>query len=251
MKPRDWIWPPGYLEFIDITSDLVVINKPAGWLTHRTPLAPKEWGVVEAVEKQLACGSIRGSIRAIHRLDRATSGILLLARTREAAQVWSKRFQAHTLQKTYIAIIRGWPEDHGNIDQPLARETDGALQPSRTHYRTLARVEIHESVHPRHPTTRYSLVEAKPKSGKPHQIRKHFEHLRHPIIGDTIYGEGRHNRYFREKLGFPHLALHAQSLQNESHSWHAPLPESWNRLLTALGIHSPFDLASPSPQKGG
>ena len=245
MKPHEWTEPSGFFEILDHTLDLWVVNKPAGWLTHRTPLAPKEWGILEVFGHQLKNPPF---LSAIHRLDRATSGVLLLAKSSEAAALWSHRFQNQEIQKRYIALVRGWVKQEGVIEQPLAREEKGVPQPARTRYRLLARTELKTSIHPRYPTARYSFVEVWPESGKTHQIRKHFEHLRHPLVGDTIYGEGRHNRYFRETVRFSGLALHAAELKaSNSEIGRAPLPSSWKKLFEHFGL--PFENGFPTFEK--
>ncbi len=245
MKPREWHTPSGFFEILDHSANLCVVHKPAGWLTHRTALAPKEWGILEVVEKQL---SLPHPLSAVHRLDRATSGVLVLAKTPEATRAWSDRFQKQEIQKRYLCLVRGWINESGVIEQPLARNDNSAPQPARTRYRLIAPLEARVVVHPRYATARYSLVEAWPESGKTHQIRKHFEHLRHPLVGDTLYGEGRHNRFFRETIGFQGLALHAVELKaNSGEHWTAPLPGTWRTVFDFFQY--PFGNGFPAPSE--
>jgi len=152
-------------------------------------------------------------IYPVHRLDRATSGVLLFALTSEAASKIQKQFQRREIKKTYIAVVRGWTNDHGQIDSPLKNAID-TLAPLEavTEYETLYKFELPFST-PQHPTSRYSIVKAMPLTGRYHQIRRHFKHLSHPLIGDTVYGDGKHNRIFRELTGSTGLYLKAYSLE--------------------------------------
>ena len=240
--PRMSVLPEGFFSILEASQDLLVVTKPAGWLNGRTPLAPRELGMLEVCEKQLQ----GQKLYPVHRLDRATSGVLLMARNRESASRWSRAFQEHQVRKTYIALIRGWCPDEGEISKPLERSERHEPQPALTRYRTLHRIEIPHGISPRHPTTRYSLVEVHPETGRNHQIRRHFASISHPLIGDTIYGEGRHNRFFRDHYGFQALGLHA--LRLEAHlsvsalhqalheSWTAPIPLSWELFLKPWGL---------------
>jgi tRNA pseudouridine65 synthase len=229
---RPWLSPAGSFEILDSSPELWVVSKPAGWLTHRTRIAPREFGIVEVLSKQLSGSYTDESLRPIHRLDRATSGVLLIARTQDAATLWGARLREKTVKKTYIAVVRGWCDDTGVIERELERSPGQNPAPACTRYQTLGRVEVPHALSSRYPTSRYSIVKVVPETGKNHQIRKHFEGIRHPLIGDTIYGEGRHNRFFRSQYEFGHLALHARTLEWEDHLWQAQIPTSWGRFLT-------------------
>ncbi len=158
----------------------------------------------------------------VHRLDKPTSGVLLFGLTPEAARTAGELFAAGTVEKTYLMVVRGIPEAQGVIDHPLLEEPDPldypcsqpekGAQPAVTEYRRLGTVELPFAVG-RYPTSRYALVEARPRTGRRHQLRRHFKHLLHPIIGDTRYGEGRHNRFFREEIGCRRLLLAAVGLR--------------------------------------
>lgn len=147
----------------------------------------------------------------MHRLDRATSGVLLFALDPDAARRLGAAFTAHAVRKHYLAVVRGWVADAGVIEHPVRDRDEGTRRPAVTHYRRLAQVELPVAVD-RHPTSRYSLVGIRPQTGRRHQIRQHFKHLSHPLIGDTSYGNGRHNRYFRRAYGIQRLLLEARSL---------------------------------------
>ena len=155
----------------------------------------------------------------MHRLDRPTSGVLLFARDPDTARTVGQAMMAGEVNKTYLAVVRGWTQESGTIDHPLKDEPEdrrlrGTEQPVRdalTHYRRLATTEIPVEIE-RYPTSRYSLVELYPKTGRKHQLRRHMKHINHPIIGDANHGRGRHNRYFAERFGQGRLMLAATEL---------------------------------------
>jgi tRNA pseudouridine65 synthase len=157
-----------------------------------------------------------------HRLDKPTAGILLFALDKEALRAAGGLFSIHSVRKTYQALVRGWLEGGGVVDHPLSYPADarparsgGTPQPAVTRYRCLCRYELPVPVPP-HPTARYSLVELSPETGRMHQLRRHMKHLSHPIIGDTRYGDGQHNRLFRGQFTCHRLMLVATGLVFEN-----------------------------------
>lgn len=189
---------------------LIAVHKPPGLLMHRSPISRDEVFLVQTLRDQ-----IHRRVYPVHRLDRATSGVVVFGLTPEAAGMLASAFQNAKVDKQYLALARGWTEEHGVIDHPVAdEEGNNQLQEARTSYRTLARVEIPEHVD-RYPTSRYSLVSASPLTGRRQQIRKHFKHISHHLIGDTTHGNGRHNRFFRERFGIHRLMLLAHRLAFE------------------------------------
>ena len=202
------------LEILHRDDTCVVINKPAGMLVHRTAIDHGE--TVFAVQRLR--DQIGMKVHPVHRLDKPTSGLLLFALNLEALRTLQSQFAKGEIEKTYWAVVRGHLSGDGIIDYPLKREIDrysqGATEVAQravTHYRCLTQSELPIPVG-RYPTTRYSLVELKPETGRTHQLRRHLAHLRHPIIGDTSHGDGVHNRFFREQLDTHRLLLHAQKL---------------------------------------
>jgi tRNA pseudouridine65 synthase len=147
----------------------------------------------------------------VHRLDRATSGVLVLALDPGAARWLGTAFAERRVHKRYLAIVRGWVGERGVIDSPLHEEGAPAPAAAVTAFARLSCFEVPVPVG-RYATGRYSLVEAFPHTGRMHQLRRHFAHLRHPIVGDVRYGDGRHNRMFRERFGVHRLLLHAERL---------------------------------------
>ena len=203
------------LEIVFRDDYYVAVNKPPDLMVHRSPLAPRD----ERFVLQLLRDLLGRHVYPVHRLDRPTSGVLVFGLSAEAAQLLAKEFSERRVTKTYLAVVRGCTEVEGVIDHPLADPTEryspvrqtGEEKEAVTAYRRLATVELPCAVG-RYPTSRYSLVAARPLTGRRHQLRRHFKHLFHPIIGDTSYGEGRHNRFFRETFGCARLLLHAAGL---------------------------------------
>jgi tRNA pseudouridine65 synthase len=173
---------------------LLAVNKPAGLAVHRGMARDRTFAL------QLVRDQIGRHVHAVHRLDRATSGVLLFALDPETAGRMQERFAAGRVEKRYLALVRGIPPESGVIDHPLPRDEGGPRVPAVTEFRRLATFE------------RYALVEARPRTGRRHQIRRHLKHLSHPLIGDVRYGKGEHNRLFRERHALHRLALHCASL---------------------------------------
>jgi tRNA pseudouridine65 synthase len=270
----------------------LVVNKPAGLLVHRTSMAAGETDtLLDRVAAQLLLRSGR-AVRAVHRLDRATSGAIVLARTAAGASALCEAFRARQPRKWYICVVRGWMGDVcGVIDAPLsvvdgknerrarhakraatlarseADEGDGGaaamgaaedgaavkVQAARTEWRQIATVEAPFAVgkSAQHATTRYALVAASPHTGRTHQIRRHLKKHGHPIVGDARYGDLRHSRAFRERLGSNRLLLHARSLRfrwpgGAECAVVAPLPPPMLELFAQLGwpsTEAAFDAA--------
>ena len=225
---------------------LAVIDKPAGLLVHRT--------ILDRHETQFAVQMLRDqlgqTVHPAHRLDRGTSGILVFALNRDAARTLSNAFAGQQVGKTYLAVVRGWPEEQGSIDHPLKRQPDDAEwvdpraenlpQAALTHWRRLATVEL-PLANDRYPTSRYALLELTPETGRRHQIRRHLKHIAHPIIGDATYGKGAHNRAFAAHTGCARLLLHCAAMSfphpvsGQPLHIAAPLSGAFATLLTTLG----------------
>lgn len=190
----------------------VAINKPAGILVHRTGISEDRVFVLQLLRDQL--GGAR--IFTTHRIDRGTSGVLIFAKNQESARHLGEQFMGKTIDKKYWAMVRGWIQEPATIDYALAdKETGKGHLDAVTHYRPMGVSEIEEPIGLRYPTARFSLVEASPETGRRHQIRKHFAHINHPIIGDVRHGDVKQNKYFRDVFGLKRMMLHAASLQFE------------------------------------
>ena len=195
-------------------ADLVAIDKPAGLLVHPSSLdAHEERTAVDLLQRQLGERAF-----PLHRIDKATSGVLVFARHAQAASRWGRVFEAGAVRKHYVALVRGWPHEAGEIVHPLARDPElpSAGQPrveAVTRYRRLRAFDWPFAVDGRHPTSRYALVEIEPLTGRRHQIRRHFKHIAHPLVGDTTHGKGAHNRAVAQWLGTSRLWLHARRVE--------------------------------------
>lgn len=161
----------------------------------------------------------------MHRLDKATSGVLVFARSVDAARALGAAFEAGMVHKRYLALVRGWPPSAGEIDHPLARDPElpsagqARLQAS-TRYRRLACFDWPFS-DGHHPGTRCALVEVEPTTGRRHQIRRHFKHIAQPLGGDSTHGKGPLNRAAAQWLGVQRLWLHASSVALPAFDGHA------------------------------
>lgn len=221
-------------------EDYIAVDKPAGLQVHRSWISEER----EAFLLQRLRDQIGRRVYTIHRLDRPTSGVILFALSSEAARGMCEVFEKRKVEKGYLAIVRGYTDDEGHIDYPLREEPHKPAQQAVTDYRTLARVELPIPVG-RYNSARYSLVEVMPRTGRSRQIRKHFHHIFHPLIGDTSHGEGRHNRLFREHFQVERLLLHAHRLafrhplNGEAITIQAPLPEAFVKLFGEFGWSCP------------
>ena len=221
-------------------AELLAVNKPTGLLVHRSAIA--------ADEKVFLLDQVRKYVGApvflAHRLDRATSGVLLLAKSREIAAGLGHQFMARTVEKSYLAVVRGWPEPEGTIDYALPDSRERSPRKSAlTRWRTLATTELPIALG-KYPQQRYALIEIRPETGRYRQIRKHLHHVSHPIIGDTSHGRGDHNRLWRIQFGVHRLLLHAWRLRLQHPVNRATLdlqaaPDTdWQRVLARLGWES-------------
>jgi tRNA pseudouridine65 synthase len=235
------------LEIIYQDEHIVAVNKPSHLLVHRS------W--IDKEETRFAIQILRDQIGRyvypVHRLDKPTSGVLLFALSKEVARAISEQMQARAFKKEYIAIVRGYTEQSGTIDYALKEvldkmtdskaTVDKEAQSAVTAYETIGQVELPFSVG-RYATTRYSLVRLRPQTGRKHQLRRHMKHLLHPIVGDTKYGRGEHNRFFREEFDVHRLLLHARELTflhpvlNKEITLTAGVDEVFLQLLATLGF---------------
>jgi tRNA pseudouridine65 synthase len=205
---------------------VVAIDKPSGTIVHRGPRTRDEERPLLSEVRD----AIGQRVHPVHRLDRGTSGVLLLALDVEAARRLGEAFAGGGIGKRYLALVRGVPPEGGIIDHAIPRREDGPRVPAVTEYRRLDTVG------------RYSWVEARPRTGRLHQVRRHLKHISCPIIGDVNYGKGEHNRLFRERYDLHRLALHAAALTfphpttGEPVTVEAPLPDDLAAPLRALGI---------------
>jgi tRNA pseudouridine65 synthase len=222
---------------------MVVVHKPAGLLVHRSPIDRRE----TRFALQLLRDQLGQRVHPVHRLDKPTSGALAFALDADAARALEGAFASRTVGKTYLAVVRGWPEDSGVIDRPLGAVEDARLGPQSdelrdavTGYRCLERYELPVRVD-RYPTSRYALVELQPQTGRRHQLRRHLATASHPIVGDSTYGKARHNHLFAERYGVRRLLLACTRLEFPALPWRdaslvveAPLADDFAAVVAAL-----------------
>lgn len=245
---------PEQLPIIYKDNDIVVINKPSGLLVHRSEIDRHE----TRFALQLVRDQIGQRVYPVHRLDKPTSGVLLFALSSEIARTLSEAFASSSISKRYHAVVRGYAPESIFVDYALKEELDKYVdkrarldkpaQEAQTAFRRLATTELPIEIEG-YPSSRYSLVECQPKTGRKHQIRRHLKHLSHPIIGDAKHGRGRHNRYFKDYLSAGRLLLHASEMEithprtRQPMRFIAPFDEVFNQLLTRFEWGQAFGTA--------
>lgn len=228
------------MQILDRGEGWVALNKPAGYHVH----PPEKFSRTIPRDKiilYLARDLLGTWVYPVHRLDAGTSGVLLMALNSKSATNLAGQFQRREVRKTYHAIARGWTPPEGQIADPLELESTGTPVDALTYYRNLKTLELDEAVGTRHPKARYSFLQVTPMTGRYHQIRRHLNRIAHPLVGDAVHGDSRHNRFFREKLQIPGLCLKAWSLEFEApegrRTLEAPLDEKWTKLEELFGIN--------------
>ncbi len=215
-------------------AHVVAVVKPNRLLVHRTDIDFHEpHNLRDLVNKTREKNAW---LQPVHRLDKPTSGIVLFAAPGDALNGLKLEFVHRRTTKVYWAVVRGWTEDEGVVEKPLPTAHNPEPKEARTVYRTLARTEIAHPVGP-YETARYSLVECRPETGRFHQIRLHFRHLRHPLVGDSRYGDKKHNRFVAASTGTDTLLLHAGRLEvthpetGRTMRLTAGVPDAWGPVL--------------------
>ena len=224
------------LPVLYVDAQLAVIDKPAGLMVHDSKLARGETDfAADRLREQFG-----RPIFLIHRLDRATSGCLLLAFDKETASALGKVLMSQEVDKEYLAVCRGWPAENFTIDHPL----DGGpgkpqKKPAITHFTRLATGELPVPSNG-FETSRYALLRCQLETGRFRQIRRHLKHAFHHMIGDTSHGDGRHNLQFRMR-GVHRMLLHASRLSfvhpvsGERITVMAPLDAEWRKAFALFG----------------
>jgi tRNA pseudouridine65 synthase len=236
------------LPFVILYEDdlVVVINKPPGILVHRTRLSEDKVFVLQLLRDQL--GGMH--LYPAHRLDRATSGVLVFAKDPVTAGWLGERLMSKEWEKKYLAVVRGFiKEKEGIIDYALTDPETGKHEPQSaiTRYRTLQESEMPWPIGLRYPTARFSLMEMIPETGRRQQIRKHLGHIRHPIVNDTQHGDIKINKWFKINQLPDRIMLHALELTlphpqlEKPLCLRAPLDECFKAVLQMITMEIPED----------
>lgn len=227
------------LEILYQDEYIVAVNKPHGLLVHQSPIARD----AEEFALQILRNQLNKMVYPSHRLDRKTSGILVFALDKATDRIMQQKFQNREVEKKYWALVRGFAPAEMTIDYALKRE-DETLQDAITHFKSLEYFELNMPFG-KHKTSRYSLVEATPETGRMHQLRKHFAHIFHPIIGDRPHGCNKQNKFWLEKYQMNTMLLHACELSfkhpysEEQISIKASISEEFKRVLAILKQNIP------------
>ncbi|WP_339885635.1 pseudouridine synthase [Polaribacter vadi] len=198
------------LEIIFEDDYIICINKPNNVLVHHAFLSRNvgdEDSLLQLIEKEIGI-----KVYPIHRLDRKTSGLILLAKEKEHVSKFQELFTTKQIQKTYFGVVRGFSPETKTIDSPVKGRDANVHKEALTYLRTLANITLDIPVKP-YDSSRYSLVEFLPQTGRMHQLRVHSNKISHPLIGDAKYGDKNHDTMFAENFGWKNLFLHAGKLE--------------------------------------
>ena len=225
------------LEILYHDKFIIAINKPNGLAVHRSSYIGNTADVFALQELRNQIGQ---RVYPCHRLDRKTSGVLLFALDSESNKNLHAQFINNGIVKKYLAIVRGHTEEDGTIDYPLKNEK-GVQQEAITYYTTLNKTEL-DIPFGRFNTSRYSILEVKPQTGRIHQIRKHLAHINHPIIGDRPHGCNKQNKLFKDKFSMTTMMLHAKELtfthptEGNQITLQAPVYPEFSRMIETLKL---------------
>lgn len=214
---------------------ILVVCKPNNVVVHH---AYHSRNVIEEDSLlQLLFNQFEKKFYPIHRLDRKTSGIILLAKETKYVSKFQDLFTNNLIQKTYLGLVRGFSPEEKVIDSPVKGRDSKVHKDALTHLKTLKNVIVNIPVKP-YDSSRYSLVELQPKTGRLHQLRIHMNKISHPLIGDPKYGDKNHNNMFIDKFSIDTLFLHALKLNfihpftNEELELTTDLPNNWKKIYT-------------------
>ena len=211
---------------------LLVVNKPVGLVVH--PGSGNRQGtLLNALLHWVPQVAELPRAGIVHRLDKDTSGLLVVAKTLKAHTDLVRQLQARTVKREYLALVYGEIDRDGTVDAPLARDPHNRTK--RTVHSMGKEAVTHFEVVERFPGI--TLLRCKLETGRTHQIRVHMQHIGHPLVGDTVYSASRRSHL---KIPFPRQALHAERLglihpvMQEFMQWECPLPPDFASLLDAL-----------------
>lgn len=225
------------IEILFEDSHIIIVNKPNNVLIHNSYYSRniKDDTLLDLLFQQFGF-----NFYPVHRLDRKTSGVLVLAKKKEHVSIFQALFNNNKIEKNYIGIVRGFIEEPKLIESPVKNPDTKLYKEAETFCEPLFTKKIAIPVHP-YDGSRYSLVKLKPTTGRMHQLRIHMNKISHPIVGDYKYGDRFHNRMFEQEFNCHNLFLHASTIKlkhpvtNENIVVHASLPSDW------LTIFKSFD----------
>lgn len=196
------------IEILFEDRHMIIVNKPNNVLIHNSYYARniKEETLLDLLFTQFGC-----HFYPVHRLDRKTSGILMLAKQKEDVAVFQDLFNANQIRKTYFGIVRGFVDLPLVIDSPVKNPDTKIYKDAETFCEPIYKKLLEIPVTP-YEKSRYSLVKLTPATGRMHQLRIHLNKISHPIVGDYKYGDRFHNRMFEQEFDCENLFLHAYSL---------------------------------------
>lgn len=234
-----------HIEILYKDEYCLCVNKPHDVLVHHGKFSRNNAN--EAALVQLLATQLGQKYYPVHRLDRRTSGVILLATKTAYVAAFQKLFTEQHIQKTYYAVVRGFGPEFKRIDSPVKGKDAKAYKEALTEVNLLEKVTLEIPVKP-YDSSRYSLVKLTPKTGRMHQLRIHMKKISHPIIGDGKYGDHRHDAMYSTQFGWENLFLHAGSLvfthpfTEVAQQITAPFSKNWEALFTQFSWKNPIEL---------
>ena len=231
------------LEIIYQDNYCLLVTKPNNVLVHHAHHSRnkiEEESLIQLIENQFG-----KRYYPIHRLDRKTSGIILLASKREYVASFQALFTNNEIQKIYYGVVRGFSEDNKVINSPVKGRDALVYREAETHLNCLDKIELNIPVKP-YDSSRYSLVELKPKTGRMHQLRIHMNKVSTPLINDAKYGDKNHDLMYAKEFGWKNLFLHAGSLEfihpftNKKLILKSSFSEDWVQLFQEFSWKNPL-----------
>jgi tRNA pseudouridine65 synthase len=231
------------LEIIYQDSYCLLVTKPNNVLVHHAHHSRNkidEKSLVQLIEDQLGSRYF-----PIHRLDRKTSGIILLASKKEYVSTFQALFTNKEIKKVYYGVVRGYSQENRIIDSPVKGRDALVYKEAETHLKRLDKIELNIPVKP-YDSSRYSLVELTPTTGRMHQLRIHMNKLSTPLINDAKYGDKNHDTMYGEQFGWTNLFLHAGSLafthpfSNQELVLKSSFPNDWIQLFEKFYWKNPL-----------
>jgi tRNA pseudouridine65 synthase len=227
-----------YPEILFEDDYVIMVNKPNNILIHNSYYARN---ITDTTLLELLYQQFGYHFFPVHRLDRKTSGVLVLAKKKDVVSIFQTLFNSNQIQKIYIAIVRGYLQNGPiTIDTPVKNPDTENYKEAATYCEPLCSSQLNIPVHP-YDASRYSLVRLIPRTGRMHQLRIHMNKISHPIVGDYKYGDRFHNRMFEHEFNCKNLFLHAYSIYfkhpitNNNIHIKASFPNDWKLVFKHLG----------------